>query len=88
MDRATRCILSWDVLLERSFEAMQDVVDRAPRAQPYFSDGLPVYQDLYYYDGQHRVAAGKSQTYAVEAVNAELRHYLARLSTMVTTIGM
>ncbi len=79
MDRATRCILSWELLLDRSFEAMQEVVDRAPRAPHYFSDGLAVYQDLYYYDGQHRVAPGKSQTYSVEAVNAELRHYLARL---------
>ena len=79
MDRATHCVVSWAVLLDRTFEALQDLVDRAPRAQSYFSDGFPVYHDLYYYKGQHRVAPGKSQTYSVEAVNAELRHYLARL---------
>ena len=32
-----------------------------------------------YYPGTHAVAPGKSQTYSVEAANAELRHYLARL---------
>ncbi len=67
------------MLIDRTFESMQDLVDRAPRAQHYFSDGFPVYQDLYYHAGQHRVAPGKSQTYSVEAINAELRHYLARL---------
>ena len=33
----------------------------------------------YNYPGRHRVAPGQSETYAVEADNAELRHYLARL---------
>ncbi len=66
-------------MAERTFEALQDVVDRAPRAQFYFSDGFPIYLDLYYYTGQHQVAPGKSQTYSVEGVNGELRYYLARL---------
>jgi hypothetical protein len=32
-----------------------------------------------YYPGKHQALPNKSQTYAVEADNAELRHYLARL---------
>ncbi len=32
-----------------------------------------------YYPGRHQALPNKSQTYAVEADNAELRHYLARL---------
>jgi hypothetical protein len=32
-----------------------------------------------YYPGRYAVAPGKSQTDSVEAANAELRHYLARL---------
>jgi len=47
--------------------------------QQYFSDGLEAYRSLHYRQAQHTVAPGKSQTYSVEAVNADLRHYLARL---------
>lgn len=58
---------------------MQGVVEGAERAQQYYSDGLATYETLVYYPGRHAVAPGKSQTYSVEADNAELRHYLARL---------
>ena len=34
------------------------------------------------YPGRHAVAPGKSQTYSVEADNAEVRHYLARLGRL------
>ena len=57
---------------------MQQVVDDAPPAHRYFSDGFPTYAQLLY-PGTHTVAEGKSQTYSVEGDNAELRHYLARL---------
>jgi len=45
----------------------------------YYSDAFALYERLVYYPGHHAVAPGKSQTYSVEADNAELRHYLARL---------
>ena len=35
---------------------------------------------LIYYPGKHTVSDGKRDTYSVEADNAELRHYLARLA--------
>ena len=57
---------------------MQAVVDQAPAAR-YFSDGFNGYPTLLYTHGPHQVARGKSQTYSVESVNADLRHYLARL---------
>ena len=60
-------------------EAMQRVVDDAPPAASYFSDGFATYTQLIY-PGVHEVAPGKSQTFSVEADNAELRHYLARLA--------
>ena len=62
----------------RDWDAMQQVVDDAPPAHRYFSDGFPTYAQLLY-PGKHTVAQGKSQTYSVEGDNAELRHYLARL---------
>ena len=79
VDRATRCILSWAVVWERTTEALQDVVAGAAPAAQYYSDALATYETLVYYPGRHAVAPGKSQTYSVEADNAELRHYLARL---------
>ena len=35
---------------------------------------------MVYYPGKHQVSDGKTDTYSVEADNAELRHYLARLA--------
>ena len=58
---------------------MQDALDRVPPAQWYYSDAAPVYEGLMYYPGTHMPMLDKSQTYSVEADNAELRHYLARL---------
>ena len=49
------------------------------KAKWYFSDGFEAYQWLWYHFGQFAVSAGKTDTYSVEANNAELRHYLARL---------
>ncbi len=79
VDRATRCITSWAVVWERTTAALQDVVEGTAPATQYYSDGFSTYQTLAYDPGSHAVASGKSQTYSVEADNAELRHYLARL---------
>jgi len=59
---------------------MQTIVDEAPKAKWYFSDALDVYASLWYHFGRYAVSDGKSDTYSVEADNAELRHYLARLA--------
>ncbi len=56
------------------------MLDRSPQAQQYFSDAFGVYSRLIYDPGQHQALSDKSQTYAVEGDNAELRHYLARLA--------
>lgn len=56
------------------------MVDEAPKAKQYYSDGFDAYQWLWYHFGRYEVSQGKSETYAVEADNAELRHYLARLA--------
>ena len=84
VERKTRCLLACSVVEERNYETMQAVVDQAGNAAPgarhFYSDGLPVYAALAYPIGSHHeVAPGKSQTYTVEGVNADLRHYLGRL---------
>ena len=58
---------------------MQSVIDSAPHAQSYFSDSFNTYRELSWW-GTHTSMSNKSQTYSVEGDNAELRHYLARLT--------
>ena len=58
---------------------MQATVDRAPPAARYYSDALNTYRELCWW-GEHTAMYDKSQTYSVEGDNAELRHYLARLT--------
>ena len=65
---------------ERTQEAIQLMVDDAPKAKWYFSDGFEAYARLWYHFGRYEVSQGKTDTYSVEADNAELRHYLARLA--------
>jgi hypothetical protein len=79
VDWETHCIVGWAVVWERSWAAMQGMVEGTDPATQYYSDGCATYKALVYYPGRHVVGASKSQTYSVEADNAELRHYLARL---------
>ena len=79
MNRDTRCVLSWDVVLERTSEALQACLERAPQAKRYYSDAFPVYDTLYY-GALYEMRTDKQETYSVEAVNADLRHYLKRLA--------
>jgi insertion element IS1 protein InsB len=59
---------------------LQALLDRSPQANQYYSDEFSTYHALVYYPGHHQAVPDKSQTYSVEADNAELRHYLARLA--------
>jgi len=79
VDRETRCVLSWDVVKERTSDAIQACLDRAPQARQYYSDAFPVYDTLYY-GAPYELRNDKKETYSVEGVNAELRHYLKRLA--------
>ena len=72
--------MGWKVVWERTSAIIQSIVDEAPKAKEYFSDGWEAYASLWYHLGQYQVSQGKSDTYSVEADNAELRHYLARLA--------
>ena len=80
VDRQSRCILGWSVAWVRSQNVIQRMVDEARKAQWYYSDGFEAYHALWYHSGRYEESVGKSDTYSVEADNAELRHYLARLA--------
>ncbi len=79
MDRDTHCVLSWDVVPHRTTEALQACLERAPQAKQYYSDAFPGYDTLYY-GAPYEMRSDKQETYSVEAVNADLRHYLKRLA--------
>jgi IS1 family transposase len=74
-----RSIVAWAVCEARTPEVMQSVIDSAPHAQNYYADAFNTYRELCWW-GQHQAMYDKSQTYSVEAVNADLCYYLARLA--------
>lgn len=79
VDRSSRCVLSWRVVWERTPEVAQEMIYEAPAGQ-YYSDQFSLYEKLHYGTSPYLALRDKSETYAVEADNAELRHYLARLA--------
>ena len=64
---------------ERTSANLQNCLERAPQAKQYYSDAFPVYDTLYY-AAPYELRTDKQETYSVEAVNADLRHYLKRLA--------
>jgi len=56
------------------------VLDGSPPAVWYYSDLFASYKALVYTPGTHTPMPDKSETFRVEGVNAELRHYLKRLA--------
>ena len=79
MDRATRCILGWRVVFERTGEVLQILLNETAQGQRYYSDLFEAYQTVLYWPAEHSPTPDKRETYSVEGANAELRHYLARL---------
>ena len=66
-------------MAERTSEALQACLERAPQAKQYYSDAFPGYDTLNY-GAHYEMRTDKEETYSVEAVNADLRHYLKRLA--------
>ena len=65
--------------MKRTQENMQACLDRALGARRYYSDAFPIYEKLYY-GAPFELLKNKSETYSVEAVNADMRHYMKRLA--------
>ena len=79
VERASGCLVGFKVSQTRQEETLQKLIDESPRARWYYSDLMASYKRLVYYPGTHIPMPDKSETYRVEGLNAELRHYLARL---------
>ena len=80
VSRNPRQIVGVDVAFDKSPDRIQGMVDAAPEAGNYCTDGYLGYIDVVY-PGKHiRNAHDKSNTYTVEGVNADLRHYIPVLT--------
>jgi IS1 family transposase len=80
ISRKPRQIVGFDVAFDKSPNRIQDIVDNAPPAKKYCTDGYLGYVDVVY-PGKHiRNICDKSNTFTVEGVNADLRHYIPLLA--------
>ena len=70
--------MGYDIAFDKSRKRIQNLVDSSPKANRYYSDSYPVYSEIFY-DGLHTSLKNKSQTYTVESVNSDLRHYIPTL---------
>jgi len=80
VSREPRQIIGFDVAFDRSPKRIQKIVDEAPWAKQYCTDGYRGYVDIIY-PGKHiRNIQNKSDTFTVEGINADLRHYIPLLA--------
>ena len=80
VSRNPRQIVGFDVAFDKSPKRIQRLVDIAPPAEKYATDGYWGYIDIAYYGEHIRDIYDKSDTFTVEGVNADLRHYIPILA--------
>ena len=80
VSRNPRQIVGYMVSADKSAKTIQRMVDRAPEAKVYYTDGYSAYLDVVF-PGKHVYNPhNKNDTYTVEGVNADLRHYIPTLA--------
>ena len=80
VSRNPRQIVGFDVARDKSPTRIQAMVDTAPEAKFYCTDGYLGYVDVVY-PGRHvRNVRNKGDTFTVEGVNADLQHYIPILA--------
>lgn len=80
VNREPRQIVGFDVALDKSPRRIQAMVDGAAPAARYCTDGWSGYIDVIYPGTHVRNTHDKSDTFTVEGVNADLRHYIPILA--------
>ena len=80
VSREPRQIVGFDVAFDKSPSRIQSIVDNAPPAKVYYTDGYLGYIDVVYPGCHVRNVRDKSCTFTVEGVNADLRHYIPLLA--------
>ncbi|MCL2856021.1 MAG: hypothetical protein FWE21_10490 [Defluviitaleaceae bacterium] len=80
VSRKPRQIVGFDVAKDKSSERLQCIVDSAPEADNYATDGFLGYIDLVYMGSHIRNINNKNDTFTVEGINSDLRHYIPVLA--------
>ena len=80
VSREPRQIVGFDVAFDKSPERIQNIVDNAPSAEQYCTDGYLGYIDIVYPGTHIRNICNKKDTFTVEGINADLRHYIPILA--------
>ena len=78
VSRDTRQIVGYDIAFDKSSERIQRLIDSSVKARQYYSDAYSAYSEVCH-EGTHTSLKNKSQTYTVEGVNSDLRHYIPLL---------
>ena len=79
VSRNPRQIVNFDIAFYKAPERIQTMVDNSPLAETYYSDGYLGYVDVVY-PGKHvRNVHDKKDTFTVEGINADLRHFIPLL---------
>ena len=79
ISRFPRQIVSFAVEESKSAKELQSVVDTAPQAYQYNTDGYHSYMDVIFPGYHRRNIESKKHTHNVESVNADLRDYIPGL---------
>ena len=80
VSRNPRQIVAHRVSTDKFSRTIQSMVDSAPEAKKYCTDGYFVYLDVVF-PGKHIFNIhNKNDTFTVEGVNADLRHYIPTLA--------
>ena len=76
VSREPRQIVGFSFASDKSPERIQQIVDSAPEANHYSTDGYLGYIDVVYPGLHVRNVRDKSDTHFIESVNADIRHYI------------
>lgn len=76
VSRLPRQIVGFDAAFDKSPARIQNIVDNAPPSETYCTDGWWGYVDVVYPGKYIRNVRDKSNTFTVEGINADLRHYI------------
>jgi IS1 family transposase len=76
ISRKPRQIVGYALASDKSPERIQQIVDSAPEAEHYCTDGYLGYVDVAYPGLHIRNVRNKKDTREVESINADVRHYI------------
>ena len=80
VSREPRQVVGFAVAEDKCSERIQEIVDSAPEAKRYCTDGYSGYLDVIF-PGRHiRNVNNKKDTFTVEGINADVRHYIPVLA--------